>query len=179
MGKNMTSKPAKEKEFLKLKKKWDSILAKDGFKDIEHWLPDGNASNLFARGRASSEIAFAFDEERQKYYRLASIFLHDADWSSIRLNKCSSSMARSIWELWCEGLSGHKIADKLGRQAMIEYRKFLIMARKARKSTRKSPLRRKGALKVRWFERKIAAIEAEMLHFHKYDPNGQLFRSDF
>lgn len=171
----------KQREFEKLKKKWDKKLADSGFRDIEHWNKHGEASSYFKGpgGRASTQICEIYDKERENYFRLASIFLNDVDWTTIRLKRCTPQMACRIWDLWCQGQTGVQIADELGKEAMRDYKKFLTRERKAKKGPKKGIIKRRDGLKRRWFERKIKQIEAEMYFFHKYDVKGQLYHSDF
>ncbi len=167
-------------DFAKLKKKWDEKLKKSGFQDIEFWQSDGQASPFFVgKEKSASHTAAIIDHQKAEYYRLVGIFIERADWSNFKFKACSWKMAKRIYTLWGEGLTGIQIANKLGKVAMTQYKKFLLARRKLRKSPNRYKLRRSGALKKKWFERRVREIDAYMYSWHRFNRDGERYISDF
>jgi hypothetical protein len=89
-------------KLLQLQNKWDKILAKDGFTDIEH-RESGNLRTFH-----STKFRCNYDPEyfkfKQEYYRLASHLIHDYKWTSER--------DKGVWIFHTEGLTYKEIGAK-------------------------------------------------------------------
>jgi len=153
------------KEYAKLKKKWEKKLEKSGFVDIEQSDDEGFMYTTFARmhGMTSNSAASSqlrrWSQETQDYYYQASVFLTCFDWSTLtKKNYPEISEAlnpadyRNIWELFCEGHSTEMVWEKCQS---------------------KKKLGRWGTRNMINVLRKICGF------FNRNDPNGALFHSDF
>jgi len=89
------------KSFKLLKAKWDKLLKKSGFEDIE------KADGSLKSSTDSRTIANALQEkeERETYYSLAREFLVT--------HKFEDGIEKQIWEQHCEGIGMTPIALKL------------------------------------------------------------------
>lgn len=105
--------PAKPKTLAELQSKWYKRLQKDGFKDIEK--PDGSLKmdahyNVMYNYRNQTVY-----DAKERYYQLASQFLHD--------HKFSSRLEKIIWEHHTHGIGIVNIVKEAKRKGLQTYKR--------------------------------------------------------
>lgn len=106
----MSNKP---KTLDELKAKWYKRLQKDGFKDIEK--PDGSLKMDAHYNTMYNYRNPIIYDAKERYYQLASQFLHD--------HKFSSRLEKFIWEQHCEGVGIVNIVKEIKRKGLSTYKR--------------------------------------------------------
>ncbi len=116
-----------EKNLKQLVAKWDRVLAKSGFRDIEDrstgllrkW--SGSPLNTDMENQLTSIKGYEsklYKESRAEYYRLASHKLHTERFPNTR--------AKAMWEMHCNGMVPSEIVKRLRRYNRGNRKKYQL-----------------------------------------------------
>ena len=103
-----SSKYYNDKDFIKLKNKWDDkldkSLRKDGLRDVEVW--DKSTGDAFERmhGISQADVLATYSVEQEEYYRMATTFVWE-----LRRRRAGRRAIR-IWGYHADGWSYRRIA---------------------------------------------------------------------
>lgn len=100
-----------------LQKLWYRRLKEEGFADIEVMDSLGSMDSPMMVQTASS-IGARFDSSVEEYYRLARLFLHDAEFES--------ELERHCWQLHSEGIAYREISLSLPAAGFHPYKLFFV-----------------------------------------------------